>query len=550
MVTLRAWNHSVITIQMNAWVTSLIPGAANPGDFWSTGYRGALQKAVAAYTDVFGPNSRPSHPKFNECSSLVVPKMEDFRHSLPEKHLVFVRRIPSGNELAGRVNDLWDDLLISELGAEKKHSRSRQALETRVEKKLKKQSKKREERDLGYDEKIESDLPGADEGNEFSDIQGKILSYFTEQKKGSPRYTVGSRFRKLLVTPRSPFSLFFYPCDPGQDSVRINEWVKSGESAETEKIDYWLSAKKSNGFAEREGTKRKSVLENGLTEFPSVWTLFWKAAQETGDAAELTKIWRDSWMTECRRLALAQFIRAGLLYASPAPVFFLKAYLEVSTSGVEGYKSFVDKMSASFETSIVYHYMAESIRCFQLFCEKQINITDENKLMKESWSLFYNQPPVYFYSAQTRNTSVLNAFNSPFFPATLIGTSVLHEGVDLHRQCRKVLHYGMCWTPGDYEQRIGRVDRMQGLVERLLGDCNSGRCLESILPYLEDSVDEDQLGNIMHKIRRVEKVVDRGAFISFEKEMNANEVCGWEKKLLDPEVKVEKLGKDDPYPYR
>jgi Helicase conserved C-terminal domain len=56
-------------------------------------------------------------------------------------------------------------------------------------------------------------------------------------------------------------------------------------------------------------------------------------------------------------------------------------------------------------------------------------------------------------------------FNTPFFPEVLIASSVMAEGVDLHQQCRHVIHHDLDWNPSTLEQRTGRVDRIGSKAE-------------------------------------------------------------------------------------
>ena len=52
-------------------------------------------------------------------------------------------------------------------------------------------------------------------------------------------------------------------------------------------------------------------------------------------------------------------------------------------------------------------------------------------------------------------------------PEILIARSVLTEGVDLHLNCRYVIHHDLCWNPSTLEQRSGRVDRNGSKAERV-----------------------------------------------------------------------------------
>jgi len=61
---------------------------------------------------------------------------------------------------------------------------------------------------------------------------------------------------------------------------------------------------------------------------------------------------------------------------------------------------------------------------------------------------------------------LMRTFNSPFFPEVLIASSVMAEGVDLHTDCRYVIHHDLDWNPSTLEQRNGRLDRIGSLGER------------------------------------------------------------------------------------
>ena len=83
-------------------------------------------------------------------------------------------------------------------------------------------------------------------------------------------------------------------------------------------------------------------------------------------------------------------------------------------------------------------------------------------------------------------------FNTPYRPEVLISTSVGQEGIDLHRECRHVIHHDLCWNPATIEQRTGRVDRLGSKVERerLAGKGAELPTLEIAVPYLAATYDE------------------------------------------------------------
>lgn len=83
-------------------------------------------------------------------------------------------------------------------------------------------------------------------------------------------------------------------------------------------------------------------------------------------------------------------------------------------------------------------------------------------------------------------------FNTPYRPEILISTSVGQEGIDLHRECRHVIHHDLCWNPATVEQRTGRVDRIGSKVERECAGAGAGGgpALEVAVPYLAATYDE------------------------------------------------------------
>lgn len=68
--------------------------------------------------------------------------------------------------------------------------------------------------------------------------------------------------------------------------------------------------------------------------------------------------------------------------------------------------------------------------------------------------------------APPRSDEIRNAFNSPFWPHILATTSVGQEGLDFHTWCSRILHWDLCSSPLELEQREGRIQRYAGLAVR------------------------------------------------------------------------------------
>jgi len=65
-----------------------------------------------------------------------------------------------------------------------------------------------------------------------------------------------------------------------------------------------------------------------------------------------------------------------------------------------------------------------------------------------------------------RADDLRRAFNTPFWPHLLCTTSVGQEGLDFHLWCRRIVHWDVCHSPTDVEQREGRIDRYKCLAVR------------------------------------------------------------------------------------
>ena len=104
-----------------------------------------------------------------------------------------------------------------------------------------------------------------------------------------------------------------------------------------------------------------------------------------------------------------------------------------------------------------------------------------------------NRNVVQLVRGDTRNRDrYFLGFNTPYRPEILVSTSVGQEGIDLHRECRHVIHHDLCWNPATIEQRTGRVDRIGSKVEReRIGVRDEeGPTLEIAVPYLAATYDE------------------------------------------------------------
>lgn len=91
-------------------------------------------------------------------------------------------------------------------------------------------------------------------------------------------------------------------------------------------------------------------------------------------------------------------------------------------------------------------------------------------------------------------------FNTPFRPYVLVASEVMQEGLDLHRECAKIVHYDLAWNPARLEQRVGRVDRLGSKVDRLLNNGTAAH-LEIHRRYLPGTIDERMFRRVRDRER-------------------------------------------------
>ena len=97
-------------------------------------------------------------------------------------------------------------------------------------------------------------------------------------------------------------------------------------------------------------------------------------------------------------------------------------------------------------------------------------------------------------SSDTRRHLMLT-FNTPYYPDILVASSVMAEGVDLHLNCRYVVHHDLCWNPSTLEQRTGRVDRIGAKAEI------SGQPIQVYIPFIAETQDEKMYRVVMDRER-------------------------------------------------
>ncbi|WP_292931399.1 helicase-related protein [Noviherbaspirillum sp.] len=128
--------------------------------------------------------------------------------------------------------------------------------------------------------------------------------------------------------------------------------------------------------------------------------------------------------------------------------------------------------------------------------------TEDDQAMRRGASLH----PVRRAHGGTRRDvreRLIALFNTPFSPDLLVASSVMGEGIDLHQECRFVIHHDLDWNPSILEQRTGRLDRIGALAER------EGKNIEVYEPYLAGTHDEKMFRVVKDRAQWFDVVMGR-----------------------------------------
>lgn len=507
-------------------------------DFHSSLDSEILYRLSQQYYEYF--SEYPEHPKYNTLVSSIVPEKLSHQDLEDIKHLVFVRRIPSVRELTKRVNAAYDDLLgervASALGLKnevkewKKTRWSRQWLNRRF---------------ANVEEAIEQDDDEGSEENDDNRLTSRVAELFVVKKKGTGEpeeyqnticTNLGLRFRK----PESVFSLFLEPASDYYDAPYQHYY----EHRSKERLRPYYSTAAADARLGREG---EDLLGEYLRPMHTIWPALIERLPQRLAEKYLGWVRHNTKIVE----NFANYFKAGVLFASPVIVELFEWYMRFERtvrnegSAEHRYLAFLNYVCPKLDDSKLLWYFRQSIETFEEVCDKisGVRMTDCSYEWRSLKSL--SSPAAFASGATSNRERLILGFNSPFYPHVLVATSVFQEGVNLHMQCSHVHHYGLAGSPGDHEQRVGRLDRLYGKVNRQLLEHGEAR-LEINFPYLAGSFDEDQLASFLEKKHKANANLDAGLLDNSDGQIGTGKADNWQAYLFSP--KSQETVVDDPYP--
>lgn len=517
----------------------------------------------------------PDYPKYGQLVSQCAPQglfpMPVGRPLHEDKHLVFVRRIPSVRELTKRINEHYDQLLAQEIceawemNADDRRVRrweSQQWSRDGFNELMKATAGPDADTDV-YADGEDTDAEGGDAQQEQDSYLGsKIADLFVTKKANNGRVapppTDCSRFSLNLRKSTSIHAMFMEPASDYMAAAY--DWHYEFRQADKLRPDYTKAAQVRRMSAHDQFSKNKvdalSPRDAIKRRYDEPVETLWSLVFPLLGANQQATLRR--WATQCPEIAenFGNYIKAGFLFASPVVVELYGWHTRFQRSLPPGeqhsnvqqrYRGFVAYARQRIEGSLLLRYFVAALDSFEQLCGKIIDHAagDWNKGWRTLTTL--SSPAWYASGESSHRQHLILGFNSPFYPNTLVATSVFQEGVNLHLQCRKVHHYGIAWTPGDNEQRVGRIDRLFGKINQLLQENEPGTAtLDISYPYLKDSFDEDQVGSFIERKHAIEEKMDRCMQGSFDKQVHMTR-SGWQEFLRQP---VANAVLRDPYPAR
>ena len=535
-------------------------GSQEEGEKGSAPDKKMLLELSKSFYECFGEGKYPPHPKFsfmeNEIDNLLKKNLplNGFRTDAPDKAVVFVRRLATVDELENRLNSMYKERIISywgeELGIENATLGDIQReFENRYNEKTSRESSGEEPKD--DDSEIEE--------NEGNLVRNKLINWLALKKQHNHNeFNAVSKFKKSLLRNKPNSTLFsenyLKALNPliNLDLLVNNDLVKE--------INEYIAGDYKRYILEYSGKKRYNSSELlplccyvalrkiGNQDVSS----FIKDFYEIGDQKKCNDIYfskrliketlaqdsiwnhmsefdidigidgRDLYNREVLKAIAEKYIKS-----SEAVLELMYCYIENDSDLCSSVMKRLFSEKCSYGIRIKKLFENGNLVCKQLLGGKRIE--HESELRAELKFIDLQQWVMPATGGNMGNEGLIKRFNTPFYPDVIVCTDVLKEGINLHLFCNRVYHYGLAWTPGDLEQRIGRIDRFFSKTHReraqqeAFPDEDKTK-IEVNYPYLGKSVDEHQLKQVLKFKLSADPLLDSKSFDKKDIKIDLNEI--------------------------
>lgn len=495
-----------------------------------------LQNLSRSFYDSFGTGKYPPHPKFSFMEGEIDKLLNTNIHSTsanknaPDKAVIFVRRLATVDELNLRLNQMYEDRIISYWGRvfglnDAKLQDIQIHFENLYNNKTARNCDTEDSNDAYEEENKEGQLI-------ISQLQNWIT--LKKQHKGRGYYAV-SKFKKSLLRNKTNSFLFSenylktlepecnIDCLVDSDFVKdVNEHIGgdykryileySGQrrfnNTELLPLCCYLALKKI-------GNEKHSSLIEKIKEFYSLGSKV-EGKHFDYNANQIKRLLKqDSLWNQISEYGIDISINETNFKKREVLKGVVEKYLKSSEAVLELIYCYIssenDKLCKSIMDRLFSEHCTHGIRIKNLFKNgdlvyKQLlggnDIKYDSSLRTELKFLDLQQWVMPATGGNKGNEGLIKRFNTPFYPDVIVCTDVLKEGINLHLFCNRIYHYGLAWTPGDLEQRIGRIDRFFSKTHRERTEqkniSNQMKTkIEVNYPYLGKSVDEHQLKQVL-----------------------------------------------------
>ena len=535
------------------------------GEYGQAVDKSLMKKIARSYEETFGENKFPPHPKLNYMEETVNKSIGlNGVDDINEKALVFVRRIASVDELYKRLNNCYETAIIRYWKDEFRLGKKAGLLD------VQRVFENRYNSFVGNQKRItEADSEDAEIYDNISEERSKLRRWIAVRKsdKNSKNSAV-SRFKKSLQRNKSNYDFFeenyleaLYRSHPekfGSEKAynkfirsivddqfvwRVSDYVSNNteqyiKKASSGKVQYnrsnilnlctYLALSDVNHALSENIKKYYEIGEKGeankiflsreeiidILERGSVWDVILSPDNKNCDLLECVE-----YVNFTKREIMKKCIQKYLT-VSEAVLELLYCFC-LSTSkrrkrskhnknlnkhpSVGAIKKFKERIWNG-KTGI-YRRIYQLIDSFDIVYDQLFTSTEYITLNSENLDFMNNQAWVARAVGGGKNEPLIKKFNTPFYPDVIVCTDVMKEGINLHLFCNKVFHYGLAWTPGDLEQRVGRVDRFFSKTYRAR-EKGEDMQVEITYPYMGKTIDEQQLKKVLKFKIAVDPLLD------------------------------------------